>query len=262
MSLTLYHAEPVANSLKVLIPLHEKGLAFESRYVNLQKFEQHDPAFLAVNPEGQVPVLVHDGNVITQTTVINEYVEDAFPGTLPLRPADPLGQARMRYWNKFVDEHVMNYVSIHGWTRRAAHTARQVDEAEFEALLTRIPLPEQREKWRQARAGFNEGDLDNATRKVRLAVDKVEARLGETPWLAGDMFTLADINFYSHCAMMLVRLFPEIGVPEELPRLFEWMDRVASRPGVAAALAGPDMTSAELRAIIEQPAGQGIHQPV
>jgi glutathione S-transferase len=57
MVLTLYHAEPLANSLKVLMALHEKELPFESRYVNLQKFEQNEPAFLAINPEGQVPVL-------------------------------------------------------------------------------------------------------------------------------------------------------------------------------------------------------------
>ena len=50
--LKLYHAEPGANSLKSLIPLKEKGLEFESVYVDLHKFEQHDPAFLAINPEG------------------------------------------------------------------------------------------------------------------------------------------------------------------------------------------------------------------
>src|SRR3569833_1689572 len=94
--LKLYHAEPGANSLKCLIPLKEKGLAFESIYVDLHKFEQHEPWFVAINPEGQVPVLDHDGNIITHTTVINEYLEDAFPEAPALRPADPLGQARMR----------------------------------------------------------------------------------------------------------------------------------------------------------------------
>jgi len=247
MSLTLYHAEPVANSLKVLIPLHEKGLAFESRYVNLQKFEQHDPAFLAVNPEGQVPVLVHDGNVITQTTVINEYVEDAFPGTLPLRPADPLGQARMRYWNKFVDEHVMNYVSMHGWHRMVGVIARSIESGEFEQLLERIPLHEQREKWKTARSGFSQADLDNAERKITVAVQKVETQLGETPWLAGDMFTLADINFFAHCGMMVARMFPHIGNEQSCPRLLEWVERVRARPGMQQALASPDHTNPALR---------------
>ncbi|KAJ8138373.1 hypothetical protein OY671_008414, partial [Metschnikowia pulcherrima] len=64
---------PVANSLKSMIPLKEKGLAYESVYVDSHKFEQHQPWFTAINPEGQVPVLDHDGTVITHTTVINEY---------------------------------------------------------------------------------------------------------------------------------------------------------------------------------------------
>ncbi len=97
MTLKLYQAAPAANSLKALIPLTERELPFESVYVDLHKFEQHEPWFVALNPEGQVPVFVHDGDVITHTTVINEYLEDAFPDAPPLRPADPLGKARMRY---------------------------------------------------------------------------------------------------------------------------------------------------------------------
>jgi glutathione S-transferase len=245
--LKLYHAEPVANSLKSLIPLHEKGLPFESVYVDLHKFEQHEPWFVAINPEGQVPVLDHDGYIVTHTTVINEYLEDAFPDAPPLRPNEPKGNARMRYWNKFVDEHVMNYVSMWGWHRMVGVIARGIESGEFEKLVERIPLPEQRAKWKTARSGFSEADLANATRKVEIAVDKVEDQLGRTPWLTGDMFTLADINFFSHCGMMIGRLFPEIGTPERCPRLLSWADRIRARPGAAAALAGPDHTNPALR---------------
>jgi glutathione S-transferase len=247
VTLKLYHAEPLANSLKVLIPLKEKGLAFESVYVDLHKFEQHEPWFVAINPEGQVPVLDHDGTIVTHSTVINEYLEDAFPNAPELRPADPAGKARMRYWNKFVDEHVMNYVSMWGWHRMVGVIARGVESGEFEKLVERIPLYEQREKWRTARSGFSEVNLANATRKVEVAVDKVEARLGETEWLSGDQYTLADINFFSHCGVALARLFPEIGVPERCPRLLEWVERIKARPGAAAALAMPDHTNPALR---------------
>jgi glutathione S-transferase len=245
--LKLYHAEPIANSLKSLIPLKEKGLEFESVYVDLHKFEQHSPWFVAMNPEGQVPVLDHDGVIITHTTVINEYLEDAFPDTPPLRPADPVGKARMRHWNKFVDEHVMNYVSMHGWHRMVSVIARSIESGEFDKLLERIPLHEQREKWRTARSGFSESDLANATRKVEVAVDKVEKQLSLAPWLAGEMFTLADINFFSHCGMMVQRLFPGIGVETRAPRLLEWAQRVRERPGVKAALVMPDRTNPALR---------------
>ena len=245
--LKLYHAEPGANSLKCLIPLKEKGIPFHSVYVDLHRFEQHEPWFVALNPDGQVPVLEHDGQVVTHSTVINEYLEDAFPGTPPLRPADPLGQARMRYWNKFVDEHVMNYVSMHGWHRFVGVLARGIEQGEFERLVERIPLHEQREKWRTARSGFSAADLENAKRKVLLALDKVEDQLSRTPWLAGDAYTLADINFFSHCGLYVSRMFPDLTDDRKHPRLAGWRDRMAQRDGVKAALAMPDHTNPALR---------------
>jgi len=251
MALTYYHAEPAANSLKSMIPLKEKGLDYTSRYVDLHKFEQHQPCFTAINPEGQVPVLDHDGTIITHTTVINEYLEDAFPDAQPadgpLRPRDPVGAARMRYWNKFVDEHVMNHVSMHGWHRMVGIIARNIENGEFEKLLENIPLPDQRKKWATARSGFSERDLAHALDKITYAVDKVERQLGETAWLAGDNYTLADINFYAHCGMMVERMFPELDIAVRAPRLVAWRDRMTARPAVAAALAGEDRTAPGLR---------------
>jgi glutathione S-transferase len=245
--LKLYHAEPAANSLKSLISLKEKGLEFTSVYVDLHKFEQHEPWFLAINPEGQVPVLDHDGHIITHTTVIGEYLEDAFPDAPPLRPADALGKARMRYWNKFCDEHVMNHVSMHGWHRLVSVIARSVESGEFEKLMARIPLQEQREKWRTARSGFSEADLAGATRKIEVAVDKVEQQLRVSEWLAGDSYTLADINFFAIGGMALERLFPQMNVSARAPQLTKWVARMNARPAVMAALSMPNRTAPALR---------------
>lgn len=246
MTLKYYHAEPAANSLKSMIPLIEKGLPWQSVYVDLHKFEQHEPWFVAINAEGQVPVLDHDGVILTHTSVINEYLEDVFPD-VPLRPRDPLGAARMRYWNKFCDEQVMNYVSVHGWHRMVGIIARNVESGEFDRLMERIPLPDQRKKWRDARSGFSEADLAHATEKILFAVDKVERQLGETRWLAGDAYTLADINFFSYCGMSVERMFPELATAKRCPRLVEWSERMRSRPAVRRALAGEDRTAPGLR---------------
>jgi glutathione S-transferase len=245
--LKLYHAEPAANSLKSLISLKEKQLDFESVYVDLHKFQQHEPWFVAINPEGQVPVLDHNGFIVTHTTVIAEYLEDAFPEAPPLRPSDPAGKARMRFWNKFIDEHVLNYVSLHGWHRMVTIIARSIEGGEFEKLMARIPLHEQREKWRGARSGYSPADLANANRKIEVAVDKVEQQLASTPWLAGQMYTLADINFFASCGFAVQRLFPQMNVEKRAPRLVEWIGRVRARAGVQAALAMPDRTNPALR---------------
>lgn len=140
--LELYHAEPVANSMKVLICLKEKRIEFVSHYVNLLLFEQHEPEFVAINPNGQVPVLVHDGNVITESTVINEYLDDVFP-EIPLRPGDPFLRARMRIWNKFVDEYFCPALSMIGWHLMVRRVARSLDGDRLKQALARIPLQEQ-----------------------------------------------------------------------------------------------------------------------
>lgn len=245
--LKLYHAEPAANSLKALIALKEKGLPFESRYVNLHHFEQHEPWFLALNPEGQVPVLEHDGALITQSSVILEYLEDAFPDSPSLRPGDPIGKARMRVWTKFVDEQVMPYVSIHGWHRMVGVIARSIEAGEFERLMARVPLHEQREKWRTARAGFSASDLANATRKVEVAVDRAEAQLKQTPWIAGSSFSLADINLFANWGFALQRMFPDLKLESRAPHVLDWVQRVQARPGVQAAFAMPNHTDPALR---------------
>ena len=95
--LALYHFGPVSNSLTPLLCLKEKGLEFEDRWLNSSKFEHHDPAFLKLNPEGMVPVLLHDGDPITESTVINEYLDEVFPD-VPLKPATAKARAYMRQW--------------------------------------------------------------------------------------------------------------------------------------------------------------------
>jgi glutathione S-transferase len=235
--ITLYHFVPIANGGKVLMALHEKGIPFESRWVDLHKFEQHEPEYLRINPDGQVPALLHDGIVITHTSVINEYLEDAFPDAPKLRPKSPLAIVRMRQWNKYIDDHVMQAVSIHGWQVGAGKIARGYSDEEFERLMARVPLKKQREKWRTARRGFAQETLDECTAQVAEAAARVEAALTEGPWLLGEFFSLADINFFAYCGGALETMFPAIGNRETCPRLLDWVERMKARPGIAAALA-------------------------
>jgi glutathione S-transferase len=103
--------------------------------------------------------------------------------------------------------------------------------------MARIPLQEQRDKWRTARAGFGPAELANATRKIDVAIDRAEAQLKESPWLSGDMFSLADIDLFASCAVSLGRLFPELHLASRAPRFADWLERTRARPGVQAALA-------------------------
>ena len=68
--------------------------------------------------------------------------------------------------------------------------------------MEHIPLPDQRKKWMTARSRLQRSDLDYATREDRLRGRQGrEAARRRPPDLAGDAYTLADINFYAHCGM-------------------------------------------------------------
>lgn len=75
MSLVLYHASP-SRSSGTLFLLEEAGLPYEIRLLDLKKGETHTPEFLAINPLGKVPTLVHDGAVITEQAAVTIYLGD------------------------------------------------------------------------------------------------------------------------------------------------------------------------------------------
>lgn len=82
---------------RVRIALNLKGLKADYRYVHLVKDggQQHQPEYLAVNPQGLVPTLVDKGHVLTQSLAIIEYLDETHPQP-PLLPKDALGRARVR----------------------------------------------------------------------------------------------------------------------------------------------------------------------
>jgi glutathione S-transferase len=227
--LTLYSFGPGANSLKPLLALYEKGLAFTPRYLNPAKFEQHEDWFKKINPRGQVPALDHDGKIVTESTVICEYLEDVFTDAPPLRPKDPYLRAQMRIWTKWVDEYFCWCVSTIGWERYVKGIARSVSDEEFERLVQRIPVYEQQVKWRNARKGFPPEVLAEETRKIAYSVQKLEARLKESKWLACNDYTLADICNFAIAGGM-ERGFPELVNEKDTPRLLDWIARIRARP--------------------------------
>ncbi len=245
--LELYHAEPVANSMKPLICLKEKGLDFVSHYVDLRRFEQHEPEFVKLNPNGQVPVLVHDGVVITESTVINEYLEDAFPEPR-LRPRAAVARARMRIWSKFVDEYFCHALSMIGWHIMVRRIAQAIDKNELERILERIPLKEQRDKWATvAGSSFSEEQLADSRRKLRVSIEKMEGVLSERKWLACNEYSLADVNTYSMVAG-LPRMMPDLLNLESGPHVLDWLNRMNARPAVQEALEMPNKVPETLRA--------------
>ena len=229
--LKLYSFGPGANSLKPLLTLYEKGLPFEGHRLNPATFEHHSDWFKAINPRGQVPALVDEGRIVTESTVICEYLEDEYPTEVALRPADSFGKAEMRVWTKWVDEYFCWCVSTIGWHRGVSHMAQRLSDAEFEEHLKKIPVPEQQVKWRRAREGFPQDLLDEEMRKIAVSVRRLDDHLADNEWLAGGMYSLADICNFA-IANGMQNGFAELVNTGDTPHLVRWIEQINQRPAV------------------------------
>ena len=92
--LELYHNDMSSCAQKVRTLLAEKNLEWTGHHLDLRAGDTLTPDYLKLNPNGVVPTLIDDGTVIIESTVINEYIDDAHPGP-PLRPADARARAEM-----------------------------------------------------------------------------------------------------------------------------------------------------------------------
>ncbi|MDX1404332.1 MAG: glutathione S-transferase family protein [Woeseiaceae bacterium] len=230
----LYHWEPNANSGKPIIALLEKGVDFESRYTDLLNFDQHKPEYVAINPNGTIPVLVHGDVVLAESTEMGEYIDAAFPGP-PLRPDDPIERWRMRWWGKFLDGYFGPSLSMVGWSVFIGPAVRDKDPEELKRNIERIPLKERRDAWKMAIYNtFTEEALAESLRRVIHGYGVIEAALGERPYFAGDRYTLADVNAF--CMLYAAPLMSAEHINEDkTPNVFDWLRRVYARPAVAEA---------------------------
>ena len=235
-NMQLYHSWPCGHSAVALIGLHEKGLNFDSRYVDLPALEQYSPQFLALNPQGQVPVLCHNGAVISETTALLEYLEEAFP-TPCLMPADAVGRWRVRVWGKMLNEDIAPSVSLLAWHKWTLPTlGHDGGREKLRAAAQAIPIGERRAQWTLA---MDEADLAEplqySTYKLRVAVSRLEKDLAHHAWLSGSQYSLADIYLFP-MFVVLPRLLPEFVNSSATPRTLAWLAAVRSRPAVDAAL--------------------------
>lgn len=230
----LYHNDMSVCAQKVRIALEELELKWTSHHLKLRGTEQMTPEYLAINPKGQVPALVDDGFIVVESTVINEYLADAY-GRGALVPEDAKGRARMRWWTRQPDEDIHSSVGLMSQAISFRHQYLATGEETLQRILEAIPDEARREGKRMAfKTGLDNPWLPIAVRRTDKLLADMDAALADAPWLAGDSFSLADIALtpyvirLEHLAMTMMF--------DGRRHLASWVDRVKERPSYKRAM--------------------------
>jgi len=233
--LVLYDGAGVPSPRRVRICLLEKRLPFIVKWLNLGLMDQKRPDYLALNPTGLVPTLVHDGKAIYESNVINEYVDAIHPNP-PLVPKDAYGQARMRMWFAFENDFAKPFRDCAYET--LGKERLQSSGISPDKLREEISKRTKNEAYIRFATKVLTTPRDDALLAERHLVllekmDMMERQLADgRPWLCGDQFTLADIALGPR-----VDMFPIIGIPDidqRFPHIGKFMERMKARPSWAA----------------------------
>jgi len=236
--LTLYHHGSSACAAKVRFALGEKGLPWQGVYIDILAGEQFRPAYLAINPKAVVPTLRHGNTLITESTLICEYLEDCFPAP-PLFPSSPLGKLQVRYWTKAVDEELHPACSALTYVVSHRHTILRNGVGTFADFLKAggsEGLAARTLKWQWLQEGLAAPGAADKIRLYLAFVDRMEAALAQTEWLAGDTFSMADVALAPYVNRLAALAMEGVWEGGRRPAVARWFRRISARPAFGPAL--------------------------
>jgi glutathione S-transferase len=233
-TMELYHNDMSVCAQKVRFALAEKKLQWKGHHLNLRAGDQQKPEYLKLNPNAVVPTLVDSGTVIIESTVICEYLDDAYPEPR-LRSTDAVGRARIRLWTKQLDEGVHAATSVVSSAIAFRYQKLAQGMEALEAFHKKMPDPVKREKsWENITKGVESRYFAEAVRRFDQLLDDMETALADSPWLAGKEFSLADIG-YAPYITRLDHLQMQF-LWDNRPHIPAWYDRLRERGGYVEAL--------------------------
>lgn len=240
MMIELYHFWSSVCSIRCRMALEEKGVAWTSRYIDLFKLDHLQPAYLAINPAGLVPTLVHDGAAVHESTIINEYIDAAFAGP-SLVPSDPLKAARMREFSRRCEDDFPAIVKMTAVKYLLPKLRNRWSDDELAKAAERRPLPFYKEiHGRALRGEISEAEIGHCLTTLEALLDHMESLLDPGPWIVGSQLTLADINVAPYMFRMWALGAGKFWSPERRPRVNAWYERISARPAFQTAVNWPD----------------------
>src|SRR5258708_37184477 len=173
MPFTLYNAPQSTCSQRVRFVLNAKGLPFEEKKLDLLAGDQLKPDYLAINPNGVVPTLDHDGNIVIDSSVIIEYLDEGVPERSSFTPRDPVKRAAMRSLMRFIDEMPAAAVRVPTFNLAFLPRFAAMSEDEFIAFAESKPL---RKEFMMAmgRKGFPPKEMESALTRLRRSYERMD----------------------------------------------------------------------------------------
>lgn len=196
-----FYFHPTPNPIKAALLLEELQMPYELVAVDTLKGQQHAPAFLAINPNGKVPVLVDDGVRVFDSHAILLYLAEKHGKFLPDSSA---GRAEMLAWLMFVA------TGLSPFSGQAAHFLHYAPEV----------LPYARNRY-----------VKEVARHYRV----LDERLAVSPYLAGDAYTIADMALWGW-GISAGYIFGEQGL-RDYPHVQRVLDEISARPAAVRAQA-------------------------
>lgn len=232
MAFTLYNAPQSTCSQRVRFVLNAKKLPFQEEKLDLLAGDQLKPDYLALNPNGVVPTLDHDGRIVIDSSVIVEYLDEVAPEPENFTPADAFGRAQMRALMRFIDEMPAAAVRVPTFNLAFLPRFAAMSEEEFLAFAESKPL---RKEFMLAmgRKGFPEKDMNAALDRMHRTYERMEDAIGASggPFLLGKQPTLADISL-----MPAIVRMDDLGLDHmwsDKPAVARWYEAIRAHPAFA-----------------------------
>ena len=236
--LELYDFNNSVCAQKVRMTLAEKGLDWTERPVDLFRLEQYDARYLAFNPKGVVPTLVHDGTPVIESTLICEYLDDSFPDP-PLRPAAPAKLSAMRVWAKTVDEGLHAGITAISFSAMFRERMRAMSDEQRARRWANVGDPARSDRDRSVyEHGVESPYVYNAIAAYEFAFEKLEKTLAHgRSWIMGDAFTIADIVLAPYMARLDYLTLLDVWTGDR-PGVASWWERLRRRASYRGQLSG------------------------
>jgi glutathione S-transferase len=240
----LYHFPPSPYSMRVRLALEEKGVAWESRLVDIAvRRENYAPWYVRMHPGAVVPLLVDGDHVISESERIVRFIDEHYDGP-KLTPEDPEEHARMERWFERARdvplERIHAAVSDPRMTRgeaaalagRVRHLEALAREHPDLAELYRAKIRDMEAKHGVAAAPPPREEMIALVEEI---LDALEAELSDRDYLAGPRWSLAEAMWTPVLGRLSLLKLAHLWSPGARPAVARWWARVKARPSFAGA---------------------------